>query len=110
MSLYGDYIKERANKGIVENDKGFATYAFFQDGSVYLEDIYVVPEHRKSGVATELANEVARIAKEKGCTKMIGSVVPSAQNSTASLFVLISYGMRLKSSSNDFIVFEKELV
>jgi ribosomal protein S18 acetylase RimI-like enzyme len=106
MSLFGQYIQEREDKCIIESDIGFATYSF-SDAGVYIQDIYVHPEHRKSGEASRLANEIAVIAKEKGLTKMYGSVVPSANNSTDSLKVLLAYGFKLDSSSNNFIVMVK---
>lgn len=107
-SLFGLYIKERLNKNIIEDDNGFCTYIFLQDG-VYLEDIYVHPDHRQSGKASELADRIAEIAKEKGLKKMYGSVVPNAKFSTESLKVLLAYGFRLKSSEQNVIYFEKDL-
>jgi len=92
-------------------DFGFATYRHLPDQkATYIIDIYVVPKLRRSGLAKELADQIAIEAKSVGHTKLMGSVVPSAKNSTASVSILIAYGMTLKSSTNDFIVFEKELV
>lgn len=109
--MYAKYLKENRNDQIIETSKGFATYRYINnDSSVYIIDIYVLPEYRKEHVASEMANEIASIAKSKGVTEMLGSVVPSSNDSTASLKVLLGYGMTLKSSSNDFIVFRKELV
>ena len=107
-SLYAQYIKERLNKNIIETEDAFVVYSYEND-HVYIEDIYVIPEHRKSGIASILANMIADEAKEKGIKKMLGSVVPSANGSTSSVKVLLAYGMKVKSSINDFIVFEKEL-
>lgn len=109
MSLYGQYIQERTDRQIIETDYGFATYAFTDDKTVYIEDIYIIPEHRSSGLASAIADEIAVIAKQKGCSRMMGSVVPSAKNSTDSVKVLIAYGMKLQSSSNNFIIFDKDL-
>lgn len=112
MSQYGDYIKERLGDSIVERAEGFATYRFLErDGikSVYIVDIYVGPLFRATKVASEMADEICKAAKEKGCTKLIGSVVPSSNGSTTSLRVLLGYGMTLKASTNDFITFEKEI-
>ena len=106
MSLFGDYIKERLDKSIVENEHGFCTYFFVNDG-VYIEDLYVSPEHRKSHVAAKLADQVAEIAKEKGFKRMYGSVQPSAKGSTASLKVLLAYGMSLESSGPNAILMSK---
>lgn len=106
MSLYGDYIKERLNKEIVESDVGFCTYFFVQDG-VYIEDLYVKPEYRKGHIAANLADQVAEIAKQKGYKKMYGSVQPSSQGSTASLRVLLAYGMELESAQPNAIIMSK---
>lgn len=108
MSLFGQYIKERENKEIVENDYGFATYTFVNDG-VYIEDIYVIPSHRKSSIASELADAVAKVAKDKGLTKLYGSVVPSTQNSTISLKVLLAYGFKVNSSERNVIFMVKDI-
>ncbi len=110
MSHYADYIKERTADEILETPDGFATYRYVEAGkTVYIVDLYTVPTSRKEGCATLLGNAVAAIAKEKGCSSMIGTVVPSAKGSTTSLKVLIAYGMRLESSGIDFIVMRKEI-
>ena len=109
MSLYGDYLRERTFDEIIETEKGFATYRFMDDSCVYIIDIYVKPEFRKSGAASDIADTIVEIAKKRGCYKLMGSVVPSTKGSTTSLKVLLGYGMSLESSSNDFIIFSKEI-
>lgn len=110
MSLYGQYIQERENKGIVESEHGFATYKLFPDlQECYIEDIYVVPEQRKSDLATDMADEISNVAKSKGYKFLTGSVVPSNNNSTASLKVLLAYGFKLLRSETNLIYFIKEL-
>lgn len=110
MSLYSQYIAEKTDKSILETDIGFATYSFPDNKTVYIEDIFVLPEYRKSHAASEMADEIIAKAKSKGCTKAIGSVVPSTSNSTDSLKILLAYGMKLDSSANNFILFSKDLV
>jgi predicted GNAT family acetyltransferase len=109
MSLYADYLKERTNDQIIESEKGFATYRFLNDKSVYIVDLYVKPEFRKQGVASDFSAIIMERAKERGCTKMIGSVVPSAHGSTESVKVLFAHGMRIESCTNDFVLFSKEI-
>lgn len=109
MSLFADYLRERTNTQIIEIPQGFCTYKFMEDNTIYIEDIFTLPEFRRSNVASQLADQVCDIGREKGCTHVIGSVVPSAKNSTASISVLIAYGMKVDRSMNDFIVFKKEL-
>jgi len=108
--MYGDYIREHRGDEIVENEKGFATYRFLNEGkTVYIVDIYVHPDFRNSKAASSLADTIVEAAKLQGCVELLGTVVPSAKNSTASLKVLLGYGMSLHSSSNDLIVFRKDI-
>lgn len=110
--MYGDYIKERLGHGIIERDEGFATYEFIDSHGVkcvYIRDIYVRPDFRRTSIASDMADAVVTIAIEAGCKRLIGTVVPSAKGSTNSLKVLLGYGMSLHSCGNDLIVFKKEI-
>lgn len=107
-SLYASYIKERENVDTLETEKGFATYYFLQDGC-YIRDIYISPDYRGAKTASELAAQIAVIAKEKGCHKLYGTVVPSLKGSTHSAKVLLTNGFLLHSALQDFIVFSKDI-
>ncbi len=110
MSMYAEYLTERTNDQILENEYGFATYRFLENcKTVYIVDIYVVPEMREKGIAADMANQIEKIAKEKGCTDMIGTVLPSAKGSNTSLAVLLSYGMKLHSAAQDAIILRKDI-
>lgn len=109
MKMYVDYLRERTGDRVAHNDMGFAVYRFVEEKTVYIVDIYVKPDFRKQGVAGDIADIVVDLAKQRGCTKLIGSVVPSANGSTVSMRVLLGYGMTLDSSANDFILFKKEI-
>jgi ribosomal protein S18 acetylase RimI-like enzyme len=110
MSMYGDYIKEHRGDGIIEGDYGFATYRFLNEGnSVYIVDIYTTPDFRRTALASELADKIAEIGRAHGAKEMLGSVVPSANNSTQSLEILLKYGMQLLSCEHDLIIFRKEI-
>ena len=108
MELFAQYIMEREGKQCVYNEHGFATYVFFED-FCYIEDIFVVESCRKSGVASALADLIVAEAKEKGYKKLLGTVCPTAKNSTNSLKVLLAYGFNLKSSEHNLIWFTKEI-
>ena len=107
--MYADYLLEHHGDHLYKIDQGFAIYRFLNEKQVYIVDIYVKPEFRKTGIASTIADDIGAISKLRGCSEMLGTVVPSAKNSTASLKVLLGYGMKLQSSSNDLIVFIKEL-
>ena len=110
--MQADYAREWLGDETIEREEGFATFRYIErDGikSVYIVNIYVRPDFRKTKVASEMADKIAEQAKELGCAQMLGSVVPTARNSTESIRVLLGYGMTLLSASNDFIIFKKGL-
>jgi hypothetical protein len=108
--MYAKYIKERTSDHIFENDYGFATFRFLDDGkTVYIIDIFIEEKQRQSGKASLLADLIVSEAKLKGATKLIGSVVPSTKNSTTSMKVLLGYGMVLDSAADNLIIFRKDI-
>lgn len=110
MSLYKHYVWERLGDYTIETEQGFATYRFLNEKkTVYIVDIYVLPEFRKSGLAADMANEIAEIAKKEGATEMLGTVSPSANTATDSMKVLLAYGMKLLNASEQLIVFRKDI-
>ena len=62
------------------NPSGFALFfhnfsTFEGHPGVWLEDLFVVPAARRSGLGRKLLGEVARIAVERGCARMEWSVL-----------------------------------
>jgi GNAT superfamily N-acetyltransferase len=54
----------------------FHTYSTFRgQPGLYLEDLFVVPEHRRKGFGRALIREVARIAVDRGCGRLEWSVL-----------------------------------
>ena len=109
MSMYAEYLTEKTDDQILEVQEGFATYRYIDEKTVYIIDIYVKPEFRRNHIAKAMADTIVRLAKEKGCQILLGSVVPSAKGSTESLKALIAYGFQLHSSQQNFVVFKKEI-
>lgn len=109
IDMYAAYLEELGAKHLFRNDKGFVLYSFIND-DCYLEEIYILPEFRGKKEFSILADSVMKIAKEKGCKKLLGSVVPTINNSTRSIGMMLAYGATLVSSSNNFIVFSKEVI
>ena len=109
MSLFGDYLRERTTIEIIEKDYGFITYSFAGE-ECYIRDLYIDPNHRFAGMAASLADLVTVIAKQRGCKYLTGTVCPDAKNGNDSLKVLMAYGMKLHSSTNNLIIFKKDIV
>lgn len=108
MSLYSDYLAETGQRGIVESDSGFATYQI-AGVECYIVDIYIKPEHRKSGQASNLANQITEIAKAQGCKYLTGTTNTSFKDPTSSMKTLLSYGFRFLKQEPSLIWFVKEI-
>lgn len=110
MKMYRDYLKERLGDELVEREEGFASYRYIDNGSsVYIVDLYVRPDFRKTKIASQMADEIVRIAKEKGCKTLVGTVSSSAKNATDSIKVLLGYGMSFFACNQDGLIFKKEI-
>ena len=109
MEQYKRYLEElHPGKSVYSDERGFAVY-WIRGEECYIEDIYVEREHRKSRGSHALADAVAKLAHEKDCKYMTGSVVPSANGATLSLKMMLSYGFKVHSAENNLILFIKEL-
>lgn len=107
-------MKERDPEfNVVEVKSGFATYRWMNlegNKAVYIEDIYVVPEHRKGNIATELSEIIQKKAKERGCTYLLGTVDVSKPTATDSIKVLLAHGMSLVNyHEHNTLWFKKEI-
>lgn len=107
-SLYAQYLAERCGRAILETSEGYATYVI-QVPDVYIADIFVLPDARRRGVASAMADTICAEAKGHGCTRLIGSIDPMTHGAHESLLVLLSYGMRLSHTGNGLIFFQKAL-
>lgn len=109
MSMYALYAKEYIGDEVIETEKGFVQYRYLNEKQVYIVNIWIRSDFRKSGEASHLADRIVEQAKLSGRSELIGSVVPQAIHSTDSLQVLLGYGMKLKSASDNLILFSKEI-
>lgn len=108
-SLYSQYINERTDDFVIEHANAFITYRYLNPKQVYIIDLYVLPHVRRIGLASKLADEVCEIAKATGRTELIGTVNPSCKGANESIQTLIGYGMMVNSSSDNLIVFKKDI-
>lgn len=108
FSKFAEYIKERENAYVIETNKGFASYSIL--GEVcYIRDLYVLPEFRRSKVASDFAKAVAEAGKAAGCKTLVCGVAPQANGTTGSLSVILANGFELKSATETMIWFVRGL-
>lgn len=109
LSHYGQYIKERTDKGIVETADGFATFEYVADDVVYIVDLYVVPERRKQRVAATIADKICEAAVKDGKKYLLGSVDVTAKGAETSINVLEAYGMKPYKVAEPMIFYIKPI-
>ncbi len=107
-SLYAQYIYERQNKSIVEDENGFASYYYIND-SCYIEEIYVKRDSRNKGIASKYADYITADAVSKKAKQLIGSVNLNTNDPTTSMKVLLAYGFKLASAGDNMIYLTKAL-
>lgn len=61
--LYKLYQAEKYNRKVIEDEDGFISYNVYDDGSLYIETLFVRAEARNKGKGSELEQRV--IEKEK---------------------------------------------
>lgn len=110
-SLYSKCIMEKEGKEIIEEEHGYATYEFLEDNTCYIVDIFVEKEYRNDLYASKLADKITDIAKERGCTMLVGSVCLDMGGVDSSVKVLHKYGMRIShiDDNDNMIYFKKEI-
>jgi ribosomal protein S18 acetylase RimI-like enzyme len=108
MNKWSMYFKEREGFETIENEIGLAAYRINGE-ECYIKEIYVLPEFRKSHAGSGLADSIVKIAKDKGCRMLTGSVVPSTVGASVSMMAMLKYGFKIHSAQNDFIVMSKEI-
>lgn len=109
--MYAAYLKEREDIETVTSEHGFATFNVMEDGSFYIVDIYVKPEQRRSGAATELEAQIIAKAKKAGAKRVVGSVCLSVKDVTRSMQTLLGSGYRFTTAdyTREMLYFEKEI-
>lgn len=107
-SLYAQYLSERLGSSVLETDDGFATYTFIGT-TVYIKDIYVVPDKRRTGLASGMADQICELAKDRGCTVLAGSIDPSTTGAHESLLGLLAYGMTISHIMGGLLFLKKDL-
>lgn len=106
--MWLDYIRERMPmKDVIETPEGFAVYYNIEaESAVYIEDIYVKPQFRRSGITGVLLSEVI---KETKMPYVLGSIDVTAKGTTASLKGLLKAGFEPYRTEGNLMFLRLEL-
>ena len=110
--MFDKYIEERLGKKLIQFDFGFIILTKIDSENLYLEDIYVLPEHRSRGVAQKMSDYAFDVAKKTGFKFLHASCNIKAKNSEYSCKIIIENKFKFLSldEKNDMIYFKKEII
>lgn len=108
MSHWAEYVKERFGWDAIVTDDATVIYSI-QPPFALIHDMYVAPQMRKIGIASDLADQVAAIGKEKGCTHLWSQVASETLNSNEALMANLGYGFRMTKTDATGIIMMKEI-
>lgn len=110
-SLYAQFVEERAEtRFVLEHENCFATLELVEnDQGLYIVDFFVEKESREKGIAFKLMEEVAQIAKDKGCKFLLGSCDPRSRCADRSIKAILRSGMKPLKTVGELVYFIKEL-
>ena len=108
MHRLASYLKEREGFDCIARDEGFADYRINGD-DCYIRSIFVFPDYRKKGIASDMADDISRIAIAKGCKHLTGSVDTNTKGAHESALILLAYGFKIHAAVQGGIFFRKEL-
>lgn len=109
MSMYKDYVENQLpNRFVHEDDNGFITY-HFKDNICFLEEIYIIPEKRRQGIASHYYDLMYDIAKKNNCIYLIGSIILGTSDIEGSMKCLFENGFKLNSINDNMIYLKKEI-
>lgn len=104
-SLYAKYLKEVANRHIIEEPYGFITYDLI-DKVCFVADFYVLKEHRGKGF--ELFERVEAEAVKAGCLSVMGRIEVASKTCNKTLRTYLGYGFKLVKAEYGMIYIVKE--
>lgn len=106
--MFAKYLEETSYKRVFETDKGFFVYQI-NGKEFYVQEVYVEPEYRKSGIASDFDKEAVKLAKEFECEYIKGSIVPTSKGATDSMKFQLALGYKLAYCDRDIIYLVKNI-
>jgi GNAT superfamily N-acetyltransferase len=109
-SHYALYMLEAFGKIVIENEEGFIM--FWQPSGTticYIEDIYVAPAYRQTGVTAKFELEAIDWAKARGLTHLMGSVNMRISTPERSISELRKAGYKYSHMENNILYFLKSI-
>mgnify|MGYP001157998157 CR=1 FL=1 len=73
--LFGCYVAETEDGKVVGMALYFFAYFTWVGKSLYLDDLYIMPEFRGQGIGTALLEKIFKLAKDENCRRLRWQVI-----------------------------------
>jgi len=119
--FFVDYYKEERDEIVLQSDKGFIVYKIYDQapGSEHREimfcELYVAPEHRRTGEAQRLTRMAEDIGRKAGCTHAScyiqhkKATEEERERTTHKMRIYMKYGFKFHSANESQILLYKDL-
>lgn len=108
MTLWADYVTERLGWSVLYEDDGFIAYHIVPP-NLSIEELYVRPEARETGLARHFADRVILEGRQQGCTKVWTTVRPGYPGAERAMKIALAYGFRMMRNDGDATILMKEI-
>lgn len=107
MSLWADYLNECGILHIVENDYGFITFHYEEPDILFVNDCYVVPSKRKSGMGSALVGAALVEFQDYGIKRLHATIHKDSEVFDETRAAFERFGFVEKTEDECFVLFEK---
>ncbi len=108
MSLYQDYKTETLGSSFINHDRGFLEYTIDKK-ECFICELYIEPDFRKSGLGSELANKLMKIAKGYECEIITCQTDMNQNNPETAVKAILGYGFKIHSALDNKLFYYMEV-
>jgi L-amino acid N-acyltransferase YncA len=112
-SLWARYMEELRDTRFIEKEWGFISYSFITDVSgeavIYLEDVYVIAEKRREGLALSLVEEAEALGFAAGVRSSLAVIRLENKGHAESLKAHLAVGFVPSLAEGDRIWLKREI-
>lgn len=108
MSLWADYYKERFGHKTIEKEWGFASYSV-KPPFICIEDMYIKPAYRQTGLGTCLLGIIAHAEQNSGCTDFWTQVWLNDACAANSLRAQLARGFKMLEAQGGRIILTRPI-
>lgn len=109
LSMFEAYVNEREGALLLKHEHGFGIYKDLEGPYAYLQDVYVVPEHRQRGVGRSIVGMALQQAKKSNKTTLLTTTDISTAGATQSAISILKVGFNFFKLEETLIWYSMEI-